>query len=184
MSLDQQSLLLAQAVGADIKTLYASVGTLSSLTTTEKENLVVAINSLKANIEAVDLTGVINDNSVNTTSTWSSQKIQTALDQLKNEILAEAPEAFDTLKEISDYLATNTNNTGYIISEIGHLVQFDAAQTKSVEEKLQACINIGIYDGDAVEDTDLTLLYRTAKGEPFFVEDNYVAPGYVANGFV
>ena len=47
MSLRTGITALAQAIGADIKALFAGQGTLSSLATTEKTSLVGAINELK-----------------------------------------------------------------------------------------------------------------------------------------
>lgn len=159
MSLDTRLVALAQAVGADIGALITSRGVMANLTTTEKSSLVGAINEIKAAVAAVDLTDLVADGSVGTTTVWSSQKVQDSLTALKSEILAGAPEAFDTLKEISDYLASNTTAVDGVMTAIGNRVRYDAAQTLTAEQKLQACQNIGVGNPE----TDLVAAYAAAK---------------------
>ena len=48
-----QTLLFAAEVGKDINVLRKHVGKLNDLTTTEKENLVKAINELKAELDKI-----------------------------------------------------------------------------------------------------------------------------------
>lgn len=48
-----QTLLFAAEVGKDINALRKQVGKLSDLTTVEKENLVKAINELKAELDKI-----------------------------------------------------------------------------------------------------------------------------------
>ena len=54
MQLEQRIVLLAQAVGADIKTLRNTVGVLANLTTTSKSDIVTALNEVlsKSNTNA------------------------------------------------------------------------------------------------------------------------------------
>lgn len=163
MSLEQKALLFAQAVGADIGTLIDEIGSLASLSTTNKQNLVAAINELKATLDAVDLTALINDTAGAgvANQAWSADKIISSLQQLKQEILDGAPGSFDTLKEIADYLAANDNSVNDILVDIGNRVRYDAAQTLTSEQQLTACTNIGINDYAV----DLASIYATAKGE-------------------
>ncbi|MBE0975437.1 hypothetical protein IH776_29920, partial [Escherichia coli] len=67
---------LAQAIAADIKRLTTNQGTLTALTTTDKTSLVKAINELKSSIAN---TTNINDTSTSTSATWSSDKINTSI---------------------------------------------------------------------------------------------------------
>lgn len=46
MTLEARVVALAQAIGTDVKTLTTAVGSLGSLTTTAKNNLVAAINEI------------------------------------------------------------------------------------------------------------------------------------------
>jgi len=72
MTLEARLILLAQAIGTDVKTLTTAQGTLASLTTTEQSNLVGAINEMNAAFAAR-----LNDGSATTSTTevWSANKI-------------------------------------------------------------------------------------------------------------
>ena len=160
MSLDQKALALAQAVGADIGSLLQDIGDLALLTTVQKQNLVSAINELKSTLAGVDLTAVINDISSANNVAWSADKIIASLNTTKQQILDGAPGAFDTLKEIADYLAGNDTSINTLLTDIGNTVRYDAAQTLTSEQQLQACINIDVNDYNV----DLTSFYSVAKG--------------------
>ena len=67
---------LATAMGTDIKALNTKTGSLNSLATTAKTDLVAAINEVRQS--AASATG-INDSSTSTSSTWSSSKISGAI---------------------------------------------------------------------------------------------------------
>ncbi len=161
MSLESKALALASAVGSDIKQLMTTVGSLTDLTTADKTNLVNAINSLHSGLSAVDLTDLIDDASSATNKAWSASKLLAALQAAKDELLNGAPGAFDTLKEISDYLAANDSQINTILTEIGNRVRYDAAQTLTVEQQLTACTNIGINDNEV----DLASIYATSRGD-------------------
>lgn len=59
-------------VATEFKTVYTRIGALGDLTTTNKTNLVAAVNEVRA--AAASATG-INDETTTTTTTWSSSKI-------------------------------------------------------------------------------------------------------------
>lgn len=65
------------AVGTAVKATRVMIGTLSSLTTTEKSNLVGAINEVKASISAAG--PAINDTTPSGSSVYSSNKVVTEL---------------------------------------------------------------------------------------------------------
>lgn len=161
MSLESKLVAFAQAVGVDIGELLATRGDLTALTTTAKNNLVAAINELQTGLASVDLTALIDDTAVagDTDSTWSADKIVSSLAALKSEIVNGAPEAYDTLLEISNYLTANNDQITAILTAIGNRVRFDAAQTLTTEQKLQACTNIGVGDPEV----DLVAAYTTAR---------------------
>ena len=76
MSLSSQIIALAQSIGTtekqtetDIKGMIGELGTLS---TSAKANLVVALNELKA---ALDAKSQIDDAKTGLTTTWSSKKV-------------------------------------------------------------------------------------------------------------
>ena len=102
MSLQTQIHSLVIRVADEFKTVYAKIGNLSSLSTTDKSTLVAAINELKAAIAAV---AVIDDLAPgSTTTTFSASKIVTLLDDLRAQILGGADAAYDTLLELQQAL--------------------------------------------------------------------------------
>jgi len=163
MSLETRIIALAQAIGADVKTLTIKQGDLTSLSTTAKGNLVAAINELHG---AVGGAGAqINDTAGNgdTSVTWSADKIYDTIEAaklaVKNEIVNGAAAAFDTLSELASALNNDPSFAATIATELGNRVRFDSAQTLTAAQKLQACTNIGIGDPER----DLAAAYATAK---------------------
>lgn len=161
MSLETKLVAFAQAVGVDIGELVTTRGDLASLNTTDKTNLVAAINELQLGLSNVDLTALINDAAgVGVVDkTWSADKIIAALAALKSEIVDGAPEAYNTLQEIATYLAANDGELDALLSAINNRVRFDAAQALTTEQKLQACTNIGVGNPEI----DLVAAYTTAR---------------------
>lgn len=159
MTLEARVIALAQAIGADIKSLNTSQGSLSSLSTTSKTSIVAAINEIFAN------TAQINDTTGNgaTTVTWSADKIFDAIEAAKlsvtNSLTNGAAAALDTLNELAAALGNDPSFAANVATEIANRVRFDAAQTLSAGQKAQACANIGIGNPDR----DFVADYTTAK---------------------
>lgn len=153
-TLESRIVSLAQAIGLDIKNTNNAIGVLSSLTTTQKSNVVAAINELNASIGAIDLSAVINDAATTATNkTYSVDKIKSLLAALKSDILGGIPStALDTIKELADFLADNTV-AGGLVEQLGNRVRVDAAQTFTSGQQSQARSNIG-----AAAATDLSSL--------------------------
>ena len=172
MTLEQRLILLAQAIGADIKALNISQGALTDLDTTTKTSLVAAVNELKGIVDGLSGGGaVINDGAGDgdTTVTWSAHKIFDAIADasaaLKNELTNGAGAALDTLAELAAALGNDPNFAATIASEIAARVRYDAAQTLSAPQQAQARDNIGAQAAAAVGDTDHDFVadYNTAK---------------------
>lgn len=162
MTTTQRIIALATAIGTDIKALITKQGDLTTLSTTAKGNLVAAINelySLAGSAGAID--DVAGDGTTN--KTWSANKIfdtiEAAKTAVKNDLTNGAAAALDTLSELASALNNDPNFASTIATGLGNRVRFDAAQTLSGAEKLQACENIGIGDPDYDFLTD----YNTAK---------------------
>ena len=159
MSLQTNLTSLAQRVGNEAKALRTllngNAADLTALTTTAKTNLVAAINELKAAVDAAAGGGAtINDSTTTSTAVWSSQKITDELDLLKDEILGPGVSAaLDTLKELGDALAANDGEIATITTALANRVRFDAAQTLTTGEQLQARQNIGAVSTADVGDT-------------------------------
>lgn len=147
---------LAQAIASDIKNLTTNQGSLTALTTTNKTSLVAALNELKT---AIANASDINDTATNTSATWSSQKINTAINNAVAALVNGAGTTLDTLKELSGALGNDANFAATIATQMGKRVRVDAAQTFTVAEQAQGCANLGIGNPD----TDFVAAYNTAK---------------------
>ena len=172
MTLEQRLILLAQAIGADIKALNISQGALTDLDTTTKTSLVAAINELKGLVDGLSGGGaVINDaaGDGDTTVTWSADRIFDAIADaraaLKNELTNGAGAALDTLAELADALNNDPNFAATIATEIANRVRYDAVQTLAEPQMAQARVNIGAQAASDVGDTDRDFVgdYNTAK---------------------
>ena len=97
---------------------------------------------------------VIDDAHVATTTTYSSNKIVSLLDALKTEILGGADAAYDTLVEIQQLLQNGTSGLDALLAAVNNRVRFDAAQSLTVAEQLQARSNIGAVAASDVGNTD------------------------------
>ena len=172
MTLEQRLILLAQAIGADIKALNISQGALNDLDTTTTTSLVAAVNELKGIVDGLSGGGaVINDGAGDgdTTVTWSANKIfdtiAAASAALKDELTNGAGAALDTLAELAAALGNDPSFAATIAAEIANRVRYDAAQALSAPQQAQARDNIGAQAAAAVGDTDHDFVadYNTAK---------------------
>jgi hypothetical protein len=161
-TLEQRLIALAEAVGADIKVARVARGDLATLQTTAKGSLVAAINEVLA---AIGSGSVIDDAAGNgvTDRTWSVDKIfdsiEAAKTAVKNDLTNGASAALDTLSELATALGNDPSFSATIATALTKRVRFDAAQTLTAGEKLQACENIGIGQPD----TNFVTAYETAK---------------------
>ena len=166
MSMETRLIALAQAVGADIKLINTAIGDITSLSTTTKTSLVLAVNELKAAIDTLSGgTAGIDDAATdgNTTATWSANKIfdelVAAKQAVKVEILGGAGAALDTLNELATALGNDANFAASIATELANRVRVDQAQAFTNLQKTQGRDNIG-----AAAAADLTAL-TTAVGD-------------------
>lgn len=151
-TLNAQISALATQVGTDVKDLLAKVATIgdvSTLTTSQKATVVVAVNELKAAIDAVqtNLGAQINDESNDTSHTWSGSKISTEIStkcqEVKDALLGGAGDAYDTLKELADLIETNEDAITALQELAGAHVRYDQAQELKPGQQTQARSNIG-----------------------------------------
>lgn len=176
MSLETRIVALAQAIGTDIKALKTDQGTLSALNTTTKSSLVAAINELLTLIGSAgaaidDLAG-----NGNTGVTWSADKIfdsiEAAKTAVKNDLVAGAAAALDTLNELAAALNNDPSFAATIAAEVANRVRYDAAQTLTSPQQAQARTNIaaaaasdvsGLITGLGTYDRDYAADYAAAK---------------------
>jgi len=163
MSLETQIIALAQAIGADIKDVRAKQGDLTSLTTTAKTSLVAAINELKAALGSAG--AAINDTAGNgdASVTWSADKIfdtiEAAKAAVKSDLTNGAAAALDTLSELAAALGNDPSFAATMATALSNRVRYDATQTLTGPQQLQACNNIGVGDPEHNFVAD----YTTAK---------------------
>lgn len=170
MSLASNVQSLATRIATEFKSVRTALGTLTSLTTSDKTSLVNAINEVKS---AVGGAGAqINDAVTNTSTVWSGSKTNTSISNavaaVKTDILGGAGATVDTLKEIADLLtSTDADNDSVIAgltTAVGNRLRFDAAQTLTAAQKAQALSNIGTYSATDIGDpaTDFVAAFNTA----------------------
>ena len=100
----------AEFVGMKDKEIIKLIGAMQSLTTTQKDTIVGAINEMNQRINSLSSSAAgINDSATNETATFSAKKILELLNQakadVKNELLGGQVDAsIDTIKELGDML--------------------------------------------------------------------------------
>lgn len=150
MPLDTNLQALTTRVATEAKAIRTLLNNnqvdLSALTTTQKANLVAAVNSLKAQVDAIEGGGsaVIDDGVTDTDTTWSSSKITTSLNNAINSIVNGAPAALDTLSEIATLLQANDNEIDTLVTGLNNRVRHDTnAQGLNGTQQQNARTNIG-----------------------------------------
>ena len=172
----EQISLLAQTIGTDVKQIYANIGDLSKLTTTQKASLVLALNELKAALGNIDLTAIIDDTKTTTSLTWSSTQITTAINAAVTALVNGAPEALDTLKELGDAITTNKDAISALQTIAAGHVKYDAAQTLTAAQKTQARSNI-----DAASTTEVSAAKSAADAAQTTANTNKTSIGTLAS---
>ncbi len=166
MTLEARITAAVQAIGADVKTLLAQDGNLSTLTTAAKDSLVAAINEIKAALATAGTPEVDDAAASNsTTKTYSATKITALLASLKTDILGGASAAYDTLIEIQNILQSDDTAISGLVTAVGNRVRFDAAQSLTPAQQIQARTNTGALSAVEIGDTDHNFVtdYTTAK---------------------
>ena len=130
---------LSTRIATEVKALRTLINGnaagLSALTTTNKTNLVAALNELKALIPAASAS--IDDASPAAGTTWSSTKINSQINAAIAALVNGAPGSSDTLKELADQLAA-------LVQADTGLLSFAGAQTLTPTQKTQGCTNLGV----------------------------------------
>ncbi|WP_303828861.1 hypothetical protein [Asticcacaulis taihuensis] len=137
----------------NVRTDYnGKAGDLTSLTTTSKTNLVVALNELKTRIDdAVAASGATIDDAATTATdkTWSIDKIKSQIGVGLAQLVNGAPEALDTIAELAAELQNNESAVTAINAALGNRLRVDInTQGLTDVQKLNGCTNLGIGDPD------------------------------------
>ncbi|WP_165006260.1 hypothetical protein [Neisseria yangbaofengii] len=157
MTLIERISQLADKCGELFKSLRTDLGQKSSLKTQNKNSLVEAINEL-ADRPQGNSGAAIDDSQAAAHTAYSSQKtvelIAAAKQETKTEITAEivgeAAEAYNTLKEVSDYIESDSTGAARMAEQIGYRLRIDETQQLSPEQKtaVEATLNLGNTDTD------------------------------------
>ena len=143
---------LSTRIATEVKALRTLINGnaagLSALTTTNKTNLVAALNELKTLIPAASVS--IDDASTAAGTTWSSTKINSQINAAIAALVNGAPGSSDTLKELADQLAA-------LVQADTGLLSFAGAQTLTAEQKTQGCTNLGVGEPE----TDFVTVFNT-----------------------
>jgi hypothetical protein len=145
--------------------LNGNAADLSALTTTAKNNLVAALNEVKALADAAGASGgvAIDDAATNTTETWSSQKVSDYVASQLSTMLGGAPAALDTLNELAAAIGDDANFASTMTTALGNRVRVDtAAQGLSAVQKQNARTNIDAYGSVEIgnPDTDFVATFN------------------------
>lgn len=128
-----------------------------SATTTYSGNKIEQVSTAKA-------AAIISDGTTATGTTWSSTKINNAIQNLATQvqtILEASPEAFNTFKEVADYIASDKTGADAMLASIQNRLRVDADQSFSSEQLsygLGNLVKLGV-----AKQTDLDAL-KTAIG--------------------
>jgi hypothetical protein len=176
MSLEIQVRDLAIAIGDDIQTILGNIGTLASLNTTDKSNLVNAINEVLAQVGAGGGGDLLASNNLSELTNIATARTnldvrstaqvtaeiasavsaitlvglggltQAEVDARVQLVVDSAPSALDTLNELASALNDDPNFANTITNALANKVGFDAPQALTGPQQLQACQNIGVGD--------------------------------------
>lgn len=132
---------LVTRIATEFKTISGRIGVLTSLTTTEKTSLVGAINEIRAG--QAQAGAQINDTTPGAATVYSSSKTEDRITAAVTGLVNAAPAALDTLKELSDALGGDAAFATTVNTALSNRVRYDAAQTLTSPQQVQARANIG-----------------------------------------
>lgn len=147
MSTVTQLQSLGTILGTEIKNIREATGDLSQLTVDQKSSLVAAINELLAIMNG-ELNALIDDTATSTESIYSSTKIDDVLNNAVTNLINNAPVAFDTLKEIADWISTDVAQAAAIQASIDKRVPYHEviALAQNEIENVHETLDIGDYE--------------------------------------
>lgn len=150
MSLVSQINTTFVRVATEFKAIRAVTGALSNLTTSDKSNLVAAINEIK---QATASASGINDATTSGTTAWSSSKTSTAIATEIAKLVNGAPALLDTFAEVAAQLATDETAAAALTTAVGNRLRVDGvAQTISTANQATARTALGVPSTTEVGD--------------------------------
>lgn len=164
MSLVSQISNFAAAVGTDIKLIWTllngKAANLSALTTTDKSNIVAAINEVRTLASNNSGGSTIDDATTSASKVWSSSKTST---EVSGAATAGANSAVSTVRggvaSTYDTLAKVATKFGTQDTAISNRIRFDAAQTLTAAQRTQVETNLNLGNTE----TDFAAAYVAAR---------------------
>lgn len=130
------------------------------------DSILESINKLDGNINAIDLTALINDAATAANTTWSSTKIDAEIVQAITDLQNGAGAAYDTLVELQTEIEGNDTDLAALLTAVGFRLRFDAAQTLTAPQLVQVQANSNTYDktelGAGLHSLDLVAAFNAA----------------------
>lgn len=146
---DAKLLAIFKQFGMDHKALSDTIGTMSDLNTTNKSNLVAALNEVKAAIISAQ-NGAITESAVDAKVKALETKLLGGTD---------LDASLDTLKEIADKLKAGDSTASTVLSGLANRVRFDESQTLNDTQLTQVYSNLKLGDPNV----DFLDAYNKAK---------------------
>lgn len=154
-------------INASLATITGDVAANAGSITTLQGSLESLQGELDALEEQVAAATNIDDSKVGTTTTYSSSKVMSeiaaAKQEVKNDLLDGAGEAYDTLKELGAAIEANKGLIEAFEAVAAGHIKFDGAQSLTDDQKAQARTNIGA--ASAADLTALDTRVGTAEGK-------------------
>lgn len=147
-TLDDDLRLLVDTTRTGINADFnAKIGDITTLTTTAKGNIVLAVNEVKAAVVAAKnaADALINDTTPGLDKVYSSQKTDQQIKVAVDAVVDGASDALNTLKELSAALGDDANFASSVTSSLGKRVAVDAPQTFTVGELVQGRTNLDVF---------------------------------------
>ena len=181
MSLTVKIADLTTRIATEFKSIRLVTGALGSLNTSNKTNLVAAINEVLA---AAGSVGTIDSNSISDATTlgkalltavsagaarteldvYTKSEVDAAAAAAASALVAGAPGALDTLAELATALGGDANFATTTATALGNRVRVDASQTFTGPQKAQGRANLDVYSITDIGDptTDFVAQFETA----------------------
>ena len=163
-TLQQRVTELAQSIGAELKKTNTSIGVLTNLQTVNKSNIVNALNEVKLKVDDLSLLQtksiVIDDLTPAGNKVFSSIKTESLINEKITELLGAAPQEYDTLKEIADYIASDKTVGEGLVSKLANCLRVDEVMVLTEQQRtnVETTLNLGAVD------TDFAAAFNAALG--------------------
>ena len=164
MTLVERITAVVKAIGADIKALKGRVLALenkpastggvdeSQVQSTVNAKVEESINTLKGELGTLvtpTITSKVNE-SIDTLKGELATLVTPTITAEINKVVDGAPDAFNTLKEIADYIEQDKTGASAMTTSINNRLRFDEQQTLSTEQQANVLNSLGLGDVDLV----------------------------------